>query len=726
MPPKAKSITTSSKSSTPEQTPVQFIKGVGPRLAAVFERRGIHTVRDLLTFFPRAYEDRTKASKVSELEPGKSATLHLVSLGGRTIGNRFGGSRFGKKIIELRGQDETGVITLKWFHGFPSLLETYPAGATMVVTGTPKAFMGRLEIIHPEMSKHENASDHGRVIPVYTEIEGVPTRTLRKILFEALQKYAPSLKEDLPEALLKKHGLPKLPKALQMIHFPETDAEKVVEFDSTGHHRFIYEEFFKFEIVVLKEKLRQDKISAPIISKSSEVYERALPYILTGDQKKALSEITRDLKSGFSMNRLLQGDVGSGKTAVALLSSISVLGEGGQVAFMAPTEILAEQHLISSQKLLAQLPPKTTPVRMRLLTGSSTKAERESILTELKNGTPLILFGTHALIEDPVIFSALDLVIIDEQHRFGVEQRRRLWQKGVRPDSNTGQTLHPHRLIVSATPIPRTLALTFYGDLTVSTLKEKPPGRTPIVTKVVLDQGRSRAFEKIRAEIKSGRQAYYICPLVDESEAEGFDHLKSAIQEADKLATQVFPEFKVGLLHGAMKSDEKAAVMERFKKGEIHILVSTTVIEVGVDVPNATVMAIEHAERFGLSQLHQLRGRVGRGSHASTCILFTHQRLADSSRARLDVLESTEDGFEIAEADLKIRGPGEFLGTRQAGSLPFKIADLARDQKWLTMARDDATALLAKDPELSAPETAPLLRFFEREGRTMSSMFKTS
>jgi ATP-dependent DNA helicase RecG len=448
--------------------------------------------------------------------------------------------------------------------------------------------------------------------------------------------------------------------------------------------------------------------------------EKILPFTLTGGQKKAVQEIAADLSLPHPMNRLIQGDVGSGKTAVAFLTSALVLAEGSQAALMAPTEILAEQHYKNAIKLFGGR------LNVALLTGKSTTSERNALLARLIAGEPILLIGTHALIEDPVQFKNLNFILIDEQHRFGVEQRRALRLKGVR-ETSAGKKMFPHSLILTATPIPRTLALTAYGDLAVTSITEMPPGRTPIITKLCQENSaKARAYETIRKELRDGHQAYFIYPLVQESEAEGFTHLRSAIAEAERLQKEVFPDFKVGLLHGQMKSDEKAKVMESFKQKETHILVSTTVVEVGVDVPNATIMVIEHAERFGLSQLHQLRGRVGRGAAQSFCFLMSHPRVGENSATRLEVLEETNDGFKIAEADLEIRGPGEFLGTRQAGGLPFRLANLVRDRDWLLRARDDAAQLLKEDAELLDPAHSRLRRYYEREGKIQFERLKTS
>ena len=737
--PKAKSATTSSKSTTSKPqlndgiaTPVQFVKGVGPRLGAVFSNRGISTVRDLLFFFPRAYEDRTKLSRISELKGGENATVAVEVQNVRVIPIR---GSYSKSILEVRVADTSGTLSLKWFHAPRGMEQRFRQGGQLRVTGAVKAYMGKFEMAHPEITwgvsgdADPEALDSGRVIPIYIELEGVSSRVFRKVLWEGLEKYSGFLGEDLPEMLREKHGLPSLQESITNIHFPsqkESAAiQKLVAFDTPYQWRLIYEEFLKFEYLVLKQRLKMEKQLAPAFGsqgglKAVKDLEALLPFQLTGDQKKSIQEILADLALSYPMNRLIQGDVGSGKTAVSFLTAACVLAEGGQAAMMAPTEILAEQHYKNAIKLFGGR------LNVAILTGKTPTSERTSLQKRLQSGEPLLLIGTHALIEEPVQFANLVYVMVDEQHRFGVEQRRTLKEKGIRTDAQ-GRKIFPHSLILTATPIPRTLALTAYGDLSVSSIQEMPPGRSPIKTQVIREKApRARAFESIRKELQNGHQAYFIFPLVNDSEAEGFTALKSAVAEAERIQLEVFPEFKVGLLHGQMKSDEKASVMERFKRGELHVLVSTTVVEVGVDVANATVMVVEHAERFGLSQLHQLRGRVGRGSAQSYCFLFSHQQIGDNTAQRLEVLEETTDGFKIAEADLEIRGPGEFLGTRQAGTLPFRLAHLVRDKDWLIKAREDALALLKNDPELIDPANLPLRKYYEREGGQQFERLKTS
>jgi ATP-dependent DNA helicase RecG len=713
----------------PALTPIQFVKGVGPRLGVIFESRGVSTVKDLLHFFPRAYEDRSKLLSVVELTDGETSTVAVRVLSSRKIPTRAG-----RSILEVRCTDDTGTLSLKWFHAPRGMEARFQPGVQIIVTGPVKVYMGKPEIVHPEItwgvssaaSENGESADFGRVVPIYTEIEGVSSRILRKVLWEALEKYSFALSEDLPEPYLAKHRLPKLAQAIREIHFPQDNAVELLEFNTPAHWRLIYEEFFKFEYLVLRQRLKMEKhFAVPFGAEGglegSRALAKLLPFQLTQGQGKAVQDILGDISQPHPMNRLIQGDVGSGKTAVAFITAGCVLAEGGQVALMAPTEILAEQHYKSAVKLFGG------KLNVALLTGKTPASERNTLLPRLASGEPVLLIGTHALLEDPVVFKNLCYTLIDEQHRFGVEQRRTLRQKGTRKDSNNGRTILPHNLILTATPIPRTLALTAYGDLAVTSITELPPGRTPIKTKLVKDKAeQAKAYQQIRDELSAGHQAYFIYPLVNDSEAEGFTQLKSAVAEAENLQHAIFPEYKVGLLHGQMRPDEKARIMDQFQRREIHILVSTTVVEVGVDVPNATIMVVEHAERFGLSQLHQLRGRVGRGAQQSYCFLFTHAKTGEITTMRLDVLESTNDGFKIAEADLEIRGPGEFLGTRQSGGLPFRMAHLVRDREWLLRARDDAAELLRVDPELVLPEHLPLRRYYEREGNIQFERLKTS
>jgi len=669
---------------------------------------------------------------VAQLQDGIQATVPVRIQSQKQIPLH----RLKRSLLEVRCTDGTGVLCLKWFHCPKGMEKRFLPNIQIVVSGKVKYYQGKPEIVHPEItwgvSSAEVSSEGqlhlGRVVPIYSEIEGVSSRILRKVLWEALEKFRSSLLEDLPAYLLKRRNLPCLSQAVRELHFPTEveglDLTLLSEFNTPSHHRLIYGEFFKFEYLILRRRLNLERARAPILNGiSPQIFPwiNFLPFQLTQGQIRAVEEILEDLAQSYPMNRLVQGDVGSGKTVVALLTAAWVLSCGGQVALMAPTEILAEQHFKTARNLFQG------KLEVALLTGKSSSVERGELQSRLSAGTALLVIGTHALLEDTVSFERLAYVMIDEQHRFGVEQRRTLRKKGIQKVSETGQVILPHSLILTATPIPRTLALTAFGDLSVSSITELPPGRSPVRTQVIRDKGqRARAYELIRQELDQGRQAYFIYPLVNESEAEGFTQLKSAVAQSQVLSQEVFPEFSVSLLHGQMKSDEKEEVMNRFKRGEVNILVSTTVVEVGVDVPNATVMTIEHAERFGLSQLHQLRGRVGRGKFQSHCFLFTQTRAEGISANRLEILEETQDGFKIAEADLEIRGPGEFLGIKQAGGLPFKLANLVRDRQWLLTARDDAMEVMSQDPDLKNPEHASLRQYYEREGVVQFNRLNTS
>ena len=737
---KEKSTTRSSRSDTsrskpPTQaqglkTPVQFVKGIGPKLGSVFQSRGIETIYDLLFFFPRAYEDRSRITPVRECEEGLRHTVRVRISSSRRVPLR----RQRRTMLEARAEDQSGEsIRFKWFHAPRSIESQIQAGNWVIATGMIKSFLGNKEMIHPELtfdskdgssksarsfSSQSQNYNTGRIVPIYPELEGIPTRTFRKVLWNALQAYQRMIHEDLPHWLIEKHQLPSLKDALKQIHFPDQAVESFLEFDSPYHHRVIYEEFLKFELLVLLQRLNLRKSKAPKIplgpaAQTIESFKAKLPFQLTDAQEQAVDSILKEISEPRPMNRLIQGDVGSGKTVVCFLIAVSILAQGHQVCLMAPTEILAEQHYQNALKLLH---PEVT---VELLTGKTTKKNQERIIGKLKAGEKVLLIGTHALIENPVQFHSLALVMIDEQHRFGVNQRKKLREKGG--------SLTPHTLVLTATPIPRTLSLTVYGDLSVTSIRELPPGRKPVQSQFANTKRAIReVYQKVAQEIQRGRQAYFIFPLVEESEAEGFTELKAAVDQANRLQEEVFPEFKVGLMHGQLKPDEKSKVMRQFKASETQILVSTTVVEVGVDVPNATVMVIENAERFGLSQLHQLRGRVGRGEHQSYCFFIGAERLSEVALERLKIMEKTSNGFDIAEADLKIRGPGEFLGTRQSGSLPFKVADIIRDQNWLLKARDDATDILKNDPTFERISHLPLRNYFQNDGKEKLHQLMTS
>ena len=670
----------------PLQTSLQFLKGVGPRRAADLQRVGLSTVEDLLYRFPVRYEDRGSFQTIAALRPGQSAAIavEVVSSGVRpTRRPRF-------KIFELLVRDRSGSLRAVFFNQ-PFLADVFHAGQRVILYGKLELTSHGLQLQSPQYeilksgdpAEGEDDTLHtGRIVPVYEKTGTLTTKMQRVLVHEALQTLPPALADPLPPAVRSRAGLIDRRQALAEVHFPPpgTPLDDLHGFRTAAQRRVIFEEFFLFQIgMVLRRRAAEADRKPRAVTVTDEIREsarRVLPFKLTGDQKKALAEIVADMKRPQPMNRLLQGDVGSGKTIVALMAALVAMENGFQVAFMAPTEILAEQHFVTIHRLL-----EGARFRIALLTGATAARRRREIQAELAGGSLHMVVGTHALVEDPVAFRELGLAIIDEQHRFGVMQRATLRGKGM----------HPDVLVMTATPIPRTLALTAYGDLDTSIMREMPPGRHPIKTIAKPEARRDEIYEFVRRQLDEGRQAYIIYPLVEESAKVD---LKAATEMADHLAQEVFPAYRVGLLHGRMKTDEKDRVMGAFGRGETHVLVSTTVVEVGVDVPNAGVMIVEHAERFGLSQLHQLRGRVGRGPHQSYCILLYQSPLNDQGRARLQALTETIDGFEIAERDLQLRGPGDFFGTRQSGLPTLRVGDLLRDHQIMEDARREAVAAL--------------------------------
>lgn len=679
-------------------TPVQYLKGVGPALGGRLLNLNIRTVGDLLWLLPHRYADRRVIAPISELTAGKDRVVK-----GRVVerGISFMGGRK-KRIYQVFIQDESGQkVAGKWFYFKVKWMEEkFPLGKEILFSGEVSQFGKTMQFIHPEVEsvQDDESVGSGKILPFYPLTEGVHQRTVRKLVAKAWELTHRELKEVLPEDFLQKHQLLKRQQSLFQLHFPDQElpvaqVQLLNDGVSPAQRSLIFDEFFFLQLGVLLRK-RDGELEAGIaFDVQAALHEKfcaALPFQLTNAQQRVIAQIHADMQKPQPMNRLVQGDVGSGKTVVALAAALQALQNGHQVALMAPTEILAEQHASNMRALLAPF-----QIQVFLLTGSTKTDERKRIHELLHKGETILLVGTHALIQGDVHFAKLGLIVVDEQHRFGVLQRQALRQKG----------LHPDLLIMTATPIPRTLALTLYGDLEVSLLDEMPAGRKPILTKLYREAQREKLFQGMRHELKAGRQVYVICPLVEESEK---IDLKNATDTAAELQQVFAPEFKVALLHGRMKSEEKDAVMQSFKRGEVQLLVSTSVVEVGVDVPNATVMVIEHAERFGLSQLHQLRGRVGRGQHQSYCILVSGYQSSEESVQRLDVMVATNDGFKIAEEDLKIRGPGEFLGTRQSGLPTFHLANLVRDVDILCDAREAAKLLLEKDPSLALAEHAKL------------------
>ena len=659
-------------------TPLQFLKGVGPRRAADLEHAGLRTVEDLLYRFPLRYEDRSRLQPIASLKPGQAASIvgRVLSCGLRTT------RRPGFKIFEALVSDESGPLRVTWLNQ-PYLRDVFVAGQHVVFYGVVemRASAG-LQLMNPQyeiLDDEDGETVHtGRVVPVYERAGTVTPKMQRKLVHEALQRLPDELPEHLPEDLRVRLGLPSRRAALLAAHFPPADVsvDDLNRFETPAQRRLIFEEAFLFQTGVLARRrvasAERKPVPVRVDDRIRESARQVLPFRLTAGQREALKEIVDDQQRPEPMNRLLQGDVGSGKTIVALLAALVAMENDLQVAFMAPTEILAEQHFLSISRLL-----QASRFRTALLTGATGSAARREQLAEVEAGTIHLVVGTHALVQGDVRFHQLGLVVIDEQHRFGVLQRAVLRGKGLKPDV----------LVMTATPIPRTLALTLYGDLDVSVIRGAPPGRLPIQTAAKPESRREDIYARVRTELDAGRQAYVIYPLVEESDKVD---VKAATEGADHLAQEVFQAYRVGLLHGRMKADGKDRVMKAFAAGELDVLVSTTVIEVGIDVPNASVMIVEHAERFGLSQLHQLRGRVGRGPHQSYCFLLYQSPMSDEARARLRAMTDTSDGFEISERDLALRGPGDFFGTRQAGMPTFRLIDLVRDRALLDVARDEA------------------------------------
>ena len=679
-------------------------KRLGPRLLGALNKKGLRRVGDILFLLPRCYEDRRRLLTIAELNPGeRGVTVGIVKQADYAAGRN--GKRYFKAVIA----DRSGSIAATYFHAGPWLKARFQVGTRLVLSGEVRASTTGREIAHPEIESAEDiesSSVHfNRIVPVYPGFERGDQRSFRDVAAQVAQSYAQHLEEPLPEGLRKRIGLMTLSEALRSIHFPPDDSDLGLldAHRSPAHRRLAFDELFFLQLGVGLKRQGVKVEKGIAFNVSSERLERArgvLPFQLTGAQSRVIEEVCRDMARAEPMNRLIQGDVGSGKTAVALVSALIALQDGYQAAVMAPTEILAEQHDRNFRRLLEPL-----GFRVGLVSAAGTAKQKREVREAVARGEIHLAVGTHALVQEEMSFDRLGLAVIDEQHRFGVLQRHTLMSKGPRPDV----------LVMTATPIPRTLAMTLYGDLDVSIIDELPPGRTPVATRVFSEQHRARVYEGVATELAKGHQAYVVYPLVEESEK--LD-LEDATRGADKLQ-QVFPQARVGLLHGRMKPEEKDAVMEDFRERRIHVLVCTTVVEVGVDVPNASVMVIEHAERFGLSQLHQLRGRVGRGAAVSHCYLVSSPARSWESTERLSVMEHSNDGFVIAEKDLEIRGPGEFLGTRQSGMPELAVANLARDGDLLAVAQIEARRILEADPHLRAPEHQGLVKALEErwEGR---------
>ena len=673
-------------------TLVVQLKGVGPRVAEKLAKLDIHTVEDLLYTLPNRYEDRREFRKIAHLRDG----FHEVFYGEILACGESMTSRRRRRLFEVVVGDGSGQVALKWFHYRKDwMTKRFTVGRRAVFTGEVKRYGALREIHHPDvefLAPDQSLADFqssdplafGRILPVYPLTEGLSQYAARKIWKQAVDQFAQFVPSHVPTGFVKQRDLLPLAEALREVHWPANEANIALleKKQAAGLRSLVYDEFFFLELgLALK---RQGVVLAPGIQFDvSHKYTRplaaSLPFRLTNAQRRVLGEIKQDLMSAHPMNRLIQGDVGCGKTIVALMTALVAIENETQVAVAAPTEILAEQHYLQFHRWLEQLGLKAT-----LLRGKMPAAEKRRILEGLKQGDINLVVGTHAVLQEGVEFRKLGLGIIDEQHRFGVRQRAVLRQKGD----------NPHILVMTATPIPRTLSLTLYGDLALSVIDEMPPGRMPVETRIVSDAQRGKVYQRLRREIEKGHQVYVVYPLVEESEK---SDLLAATEGAEQLKNEIFPESGVGLLHGRMNPAEKEEIMTRFKERVIDILVSTTVIEVGIDVPNATVMLVEHAERFGLAQLHQLRGRVGRGSVQSLCILIKSYKCSEDGEKRLEVMRATSDGFRIAEADLEIRGPGEFLGTRQSGLPDFRVANILRDGRTLEEARQDAFAYAESD-----------------------------
>ena len=674
---------------------IKYLSGVGPQRASVLNKElNIYSLHDLLYYFPYKYVDRSRIYYIHEID----GTMPYIQLKGEILGFETIGEGRQRRLI-AHFSDGTGIVDLVWFQGIKFLVGKYKVHQEYIVFGKPSVFNGRINIAHPDI---DNASELKLstmgLQPYYNTTEkmkrsSLNSHAIEKMMSAVVQQLREPLPETLSPAILAEHHLMPLTEALMNIHFPANP-----ELLRKAQYRLKFEELFYVQLNILRyAKDRQRKYRGYVFETVGEIfntfYAKNLPFELTGAQKRVLKEIRRDVGSGKQMNRLLQGDVGSGKTLVALMSMLIALDNGYQACMMAPTEILANQHFETIRELLYGM-----DIRVELLTGSVKGKKREAILTGLLTGDVRILIGTHAVIEDTVNFSSLGLVVIDEQHRFGVAQRARLWTKNAQP---------PHVLVMTATPIPRTLAMTLYGDLDVSVIDELPPGRKPIVTIHKYDAHRVSLYQSVHRQIAEGRQVYIVYPLIKESEKIDLKNL----EEGYLHICEEFPDCKVCKVHGKMKAAEKDAQMQLFVSGEAQIMVATTVIEVGVNVPNASVMIIENAERFGLSQLHQLRGRVGRGAEQSYCILVTGYKLVEETRKRLEIMVRTNDGFEIAEADLKLRGPGDLEGTQQRGiAFDLKIADIARDGQLLQYVRNVAEEVVDADPTGIRPENEILWR----------------
>jgi ATP-dependent DNA helicase RecG len=680
----------------PLSASIANITGVGPKLTELFAKKGIGTLEDALYFLPRAYEDRRHLTPMRQLRANQASQTSTVM--GKVVRTKSV-KRGRQSTFEVVLSDGTGDLILFWFHAYPALRQEFQEGATFVVYGEVKFFGAFPRMAHPEFEavnemnqgKPVVTANFGRIVPIYSETEGLHQKLIRRIIAQVLRQSLKFLEEPFPSSLRERLGLPSLRESFIAAHYPKEIPEEGNPNPSVK--RIIFEEFFTLQLGLGLKKQKVQIQRAPVFDGLGAYpqFIASLPFSLTQDQEKVLGDIRNDFLKGTCMSRLLQGDVGSGKTVVALAGAVIAAGNGYQTCLLAPTEVLALQHFKTATQLLE---PLGIPVSL-LVHGTP---EKKTVAEKIASGDVKVVVGTHAVLQEKINFQNLGLAIIDEQHRFGVDQRTELTRRG--------RGLCPHLLMTTATPIPRTLALTLYGDLDLSIIRQKPVGRKRVWTMVLRDRERPKIYQKIRETVGRGEQVFVIYPLVEQSEK--LD-LKSATEMHAHLSREVFPEFSIGLMHGRMKGDEKERILREFKEKKYSVLIATTVIEVGIDVPNATLMVIEHPERLGLSQLHQLRGRVGRGSAQSQCVL-----VADSFvTTRLKVMERTDDGFEIAEEDLKIRGPGEFLGTKQSGLPGFRVGHLLRDSELLSLARVEAQKILAEDPELNLPEHLGIRKMVE-------------
>lgn len=683
------------------ETPIEYLKGVGPKKAEIFKKEfQIFTFNDLLYYYPYRHVDKSQIHTIRSIE----AEGAFMQFKGRIMSYEILGERHAKRLV-AQFSDDTGTLELVWFNSLKWVENLLAGNREFIVFGKPTMYNRRWNITHPDMldpEKHNNSGVSMAFQPLYNTSEkakklGLDSRSISKMIITLFNQIQDVITERLSNNIIQEYKLLSLKDALVNVHYPATQ-----ELLSKALLRLKFDELFFVQLRLFTQKLIHDKSTSGHLFSAvgdtfNKYYKEYLPFDLTGAQKRVIKEIRADVGSGKQMNRLLQGDVGSGKTITALLVMLIAKDNGYQSCLMAPTEILATQHFESVTKLL-----KDMPVHVGFLTGSTKTAERKKLFEALQNGEIDILIGTHALLENNVIFNNLGLVVIDEQHRFGVEQRAKMWKKNNVP---------PHILVMTATPIPRTLAMTVYGDLDISIIDELPKGRKPIITRHLFEKNRLGMFGFMQKEITAGRQVFVVYPLIKESEKMDLFDLMAGYD----LMADVFPipKYQIGIVHGKMKNEEKDFVMNRFVKGEINILLSTTVIEVGIDVPNASVMVIENAERFGLSQLHQLRGRVGRGADQSYCLLMTKHELSTESKQRLKAMTETNDGFEIANIDLKLRGPGDMQGTRQSGDLDFKLADLVKDEKLVVFTRNLAKQILEEDADLQLPKNIAMRKYLQ-------------